>query len=113
MKIVIAVLCMTVIASFASLFLKKAGGADNKLKILISPFFYLGGFMYVGSACINIWLLQVLPYAVALPVGSLTYVWTMFISSRILKEKITARKIIGMVVIFLGVVLVAFGKGHA
>ena len=113
MKVVLAVLAMTLISSFASLFLKKAGGADKKIKILVSPYFYLGGFMYVCSACINIWLLKVLPYAIALPVGSITYVWTMIISSRILKEKITKRKILGMIVIFIGVVLVAYGKGQA
>ena len=111
MKIVIAVLLMTLISSFASFFLKKAGGADKKIKILISPFFYLGGIMYVMSACVNIWLLTVIPYAIALPVGSITYVWTMLISNRLLHEKITKRKIAGMLVIFAGVVLVAYGKG--
>lgn len=113
MTTVAAVIVMTLVSSFASLFLKKAAAADNKVKILISPYFYLGGIMYVGAACVNIWLLKVLPYAVALPVGSLTYVWTMFISNRLLGEKITARKILGMVVIFIGVALVAYGKGHA
>ena len=110
MKVVICVLCMTCIASFASYFLKKSSNTDNKLKILLSPWFYLGGVLYVISAGINIYLLQLIPYTVAMPVGALTYVWTMFVSNRLLGEAITKRKIIGMFVIFCGVVLVALGQ---
>ena len=58
MTIVIAILAETIVASFASFFLKKAAAVDNKAKILLSPFFYLGGIMYVGSACVNIYLLK-------------------------------------------------------
>jgi len=109
MKVVLSVLAMTLIASFASFFLKKSSSTDNKLKILLSPWFYLGGFLYVISASINIYVLQLIPYAVAMPVGALTYVWTMFISNRFLHEKITKRKIMGMLIIFAGVVCVAAG----
>ena len=110
MKVVICVLSMTCIASFASYFLKKSSNTDNKIKILLSPWFYLGGILYVISAGINIVLLQLIPYTVAMPVGALTYVWTMFVSNRLLQETITKRKIIGMFVIFAGVVCVALGQ---
>jgi len=109
MNVVISVLSCTCIASFASYFLKKSSSTDNKLKILLSPWFYLGGILYVISACINIYLLQLVPYAVAMPLGALTYVWTMFVSNRFLGEAITKKKIIGMLVIFAGVVCVAAG----
>ena len=108
--IIVVLLVQTLMSSFASYFLKKAGGADNKLSILISPWFYLGGILYVISAGINIVLLQLIPYTVAMPVGALTYVWTMFVSNRLLHEIITKRKIIGMFVIFAGVVCVALGQ---
>ncbi len=109
MNVVISVIMMTGIASFASFFLKKSSSSENKIKILFSPWFYLGGVLYVISACINIYLLQLIPYAVAMPLGALTYVWTMFVSNRLLGEAITKRKIIGMLVIFTGVVCVALG----
>ncbi len=110
--IVVILLASTCISSLASYFLKKASPRDggNKLKILLSPFFYLGGVMYVVAAAANIFLLQKLPYAVVLPLGSLTYIWTMIFSNRLLGEKITARKILGMCIIIAGVVLVAIGK---
>ena len=109
MNVVICVLSMTCVASFASYFLKKSSGVENKLKILLSPWFYLGGVLYVISACINIYLLQLIPYAVAMPLGALTYVWTMLLSNRLLGEAITKRKILGMFTIFVGVICVAVG----
>ena len=111
--IVVILLVETFISSLASYFLKKASPADggSKIKLLLSPFFYLGGVMYVIAALGNIYLLQKLPYAVVLPLGSITYIWTMFLSNRLLGEKITKRKILGMIVIIVGVTLVAYGKG--
>ncbi|MBR1861269.1 MAG: EamA family transporter [Lachnospiraceae bacterium] len=111
--IIIAILLTeTFLSSLASYFLKKSSPADggNKLKILLSPFFYLGGVLYVIAAASNIYLLQKLPYAIVLPLGSITYIWTMFLSNRLLGEKITFRKILGMCIIIVGVVLVALGK---
>ncbi len=107
--IIAALLLETCVASFASFFLKRSSSTDQKVKILLSPFFYLGGVLYVISSGINIYLLKRLPYAVVLPLGSLTYVWTIFVSNRLLHEKITKRKILAMCVIFTGVLLLALG----
>lgn len=111
--IVVILLVETFLSSLASYFLKKASPADggSKIKLLLSPFFYLGGVMYVIAALGNIFLLQKLPYAIVLPLGSITYIWTMFLSNRLLGEKITKRKILGMIIIIVGVTLVAYGKG--
>ena len=108
--IVVALIAMAFIASFASFFLKKSSPAEgSKLKILLSPYFYLGGILYVISASISIFLLQYLPYAIVMPLGSLTYIVTMFLSLKLLDEKITVRKIAGMLVIIAGVVMIAVG----
>ena len=66
--------------------------------------------LYVLAAGINIFLLQYLPMAIVMPLGSMTYIVTMFLSLKLLNEKITARKILGMTVIILGVALMAVGK---
>ena len=108
--IIAAFIAMAFIAYFASFFLKKAtSGEGSKLKILLSPFFYLGGVLYVLSASISIFLLQILPYAIVMPLGSLTYIVTLFLSVKLLDEKITVRKVVGMLVIIGGVVLLALG----
>lgn len=108
--IAVILLVETSVASFASFFLKKASGGDSKIGIIKSPFFYLGGILYVVSSCLGIVLLQLLPYAVVLPLGSLTYVWTMFISRWLLHEDITRRKLLGMAVLISGVILLAVGQ---
>jgi drug/metabolite transporter (DMT)-like permease len=41
------------------------------------------------------------------PLGGLTYIWTMIISAKLLHEKITRRKIAGVAVILVGVFLIA------
>lgn len=100
----------TLVASFASFFLKKSSGSENKIDIIKSPYFYLGGVLYVISSCLSIVLLQFLPYAVVLPLGSVTYVWTMLISRWLLKERITKRKLAGVGLIIVGVILLAAGQ---
>lgn len=110
MILALILLVETLVASFASFFLKKSSGVENKIEILKSPFFYLGGVLYVVSSCLSIVLMQFLPYAIILPLGSLTYVWTMFISRWLLHEEITKRKLLGITVIICGVILLAAGQ---
>jgi len=107
-EIVLALLFMGLSASIASFFLKKStvGGLSIK-KLLRSLFFYLGGFLYVFAALLNIYLLKLLPYSIVVPLGALTYVWTLLISHRFLGEKINKYKVIGIVTILLGVTLLA------
>lgn len=98
---------MTLIGAVASLLLKRASGADGIRALILNINLYVGGFLYLASAILNIWLLRYLDYSVVLPLTSLTYVWTMILSYLILKEKITIRKIIGVIFILGGAVLVS------
>lgn len=98
---------MTVVGSVASFFFKKASGAQGIFEILKNVNLYLGGGLYVASAVINIIVLRYLDYSVVLPMTSLTYVWTMIISYIMLREKITRKKIIGVIAIFVGAIMVA------
>ena len=98
---------MTVLGSFAALFLKKAS-VDIHIKVLLSNVnFYIGGGLYFLSAVINIYVLKFLPYSVVLPITSVTYIWTMLLSFYILKENISTKKIVGLILIIFGVGLVA------
>ncbi len=95
---------MTLSASVASMLLKKVSGCGF-IEIFRKPKFWLGAFLYVLSAGVNIYLLTKLPYSVVVPLGSLTYVWTLLLSSRFLKEKINIKKSIGVFLILVGVML--------
>lgn len=98
---------MTLMGSVASLFLKRASGSDGIRSMLFDINLYVGGGLYFLSAVINIWVLRYLDYSVVLPLTSLTYMWTMFLSYLILDEKITKRKIAGVILILIGAVFVS------
>lgn len=103
----IVLLIMTMFGSVASLFLKKASGLNSLIDMLKNINLYIGGFLYVSSAVLNIWLLKILDYSVILPLTSLTYIWTMFLSYFILKEKITVKKIAGVCLILIGAIIIS------
>lgn len=98
---------MTMIGAIASLFLKRASSFDNFLGLVKNPNLYLGAFLYFSSALLNIYILHYLDYSVVLPLTSLTYVWTMFLSQFFLKEKIGIKKYIGVSLIFGGAIIVS------
>ena len=104
----VAIIAMTFMGATASLFLKKASGSKNLMALISNLNLYIGGSIYVLSALINIWVLRHLEYSVVLPLTSFTYIWTMLLSYRILKEKINKKKITGVACIILGAILVAF-----
>ncbi len=100
------ILVMTIMGSIASLFLKKASGFKNIKELLFNYNLYLGGFLYLAAAILNIVVLRKMDYSVVLPLTSFTYVWTMVISYLCLKEHISIKKIIGVVCIVLGALVI-------
>lgn len=108
MILLFVLLLMGFFASAGSFFLKKSTvGGLHVHKLLRSPHFYLGGGLYVLSALLNLYLLKQLPYSVVVPLGALTYIWTLLIAHRFLGEKVTKQKILGVLLILLGVSLIA------
>lgn len=108
MTVILALAMMGLFASIASFFLKKStAGGFNFKKIVCSPYLYFGGSLYVFSTLLNIYLLKKLPYSIIVPLGSLTYIWTLLIAHEFGEETITWRKIIGLLLIIAGVGLVA------
>lgn len=100
------ILMMTIMGSVASLFLKKASSFKNLKELLLNLNLYIGGFLYLGAAILNIIVLREMDYSIVLPLTSLTYVWTMFISYLFLKEYISKKKMIGVSLIVLGAIMI-------
>ena len=86
----IVLLIMTMFGSVASLFLKKASGSNDLIDMLKNINLYIGGFLYVSSAVLNIWLLKILDYSVILPLTSLT-----------------VKKIAGVCLILVGAIIIS------
>lgn len=98
---------MGFIAALASYFLKKATGSKTLKDLLLCKYIYIGGFLYAFAALLTVYLLQVMPYSVVVPLCSVTYIWTMFFSYKLLGEKLSSKKIIGVALILLGTLCVA------
>ena len=53
----------------------------------------------------NVVLLRYMDYTIVYPMGAITYIWSLIISNRFLGEKITKKKVLGIALICVGVVL--------
>lgn len=102
-------LSMTLMGAFAGYFLKKASSAKSLKEMLIRPFFYLGGLLYLISAILNVYLLKFIDFSIMLPLTSVTYIWTMIIAYKLLNERITKNKIYGIGLIITGVFVLVLG----
>lgn len=103
------VLIMTLCGAVASLFLKKASGAESLVSTLLNINLYIGGAIYLAAAVLNIYVLRYLDYSVVMPLTAFTYVWTLVLSYMVLKEHISAKKIVGVGMIAAGAILVSLG----
>ena len=100
------VLLMTLLGALGSLGLKKGAANESDLvRLVFSPWFIGGGLLYFISALLDIWLLKCLPYVVVLPLSALTYGWSMALAWLVLKERISAQKIGGVLLIISGMVV--------
>lgn len=107
MMIYAALVLMSFTAAAASLFFKKASTGGGLTKLLVDKNFYIGGFLYGAAALLNLYILRYLDYSVVMPMGSVTYIWTMLLSFFFLGEKISREKVLGVLCIIVGAVCVA------
>ena len=103
------VLPMTLLGAVASYYLKRASGAGGLRALLACRALYAGAALYLLSALMNVYVLRYLDYSVALPLTSLTYVWTMLLSRRLLGERIARGQWLGTACIALGAALLVLG----
>ncbi len=98
---------MTIISSIAAFLLKKSTNkSEGFLSLLRNKYFYIGGFLYFAAMVMNIFILTKVPYSVCMPLGTFTYVWTLIISYKYLKEKITKKKLAGVFLIIFGCTII-------
>lgn len=98
---------MTIMGAVAAIFLKKASGFKSLKQLIFNINLYIGGLLYFLSALLNIYILHFLEYSIVLPLTSITYIWTMILAYLVFNEKVTSKKIMGLVCIFIGAVLIA------
>lgn len=100
------ILLFTLLGAFGAFFFKRASshGLQWSRHLMFSLLF--GGVCYGSGALLNIYVLKKVDYTVVFPLTSITYVWTFLIAVLFLKERMTLRKLIGVVCIMLGTILI-------
>jgi len=97
---------MTFLGALGAFFFKRVSTKVEDLETLIKePRFYIGGMLYVVSALLNIVLLRHMDYSVLYPMTAITYIWTLLLSHFLLQERITSKKLLGILCICFGVFL--------
>jgi small multidrug resistance pump len=95
------------IASVAQILLKNSAQIkrDSFIKEYLNKLVIIGYLMLFVSMCIGIIAYRVVPLKYGAIIESLGYVFVMLLSAGFLKEKITRKKLIGNLIIILGVVI--------
>ena len=83
---------------------------QNILNLLLSPYMLSGVVIYMCATVFWMYLLGEYEYSFIYPMSSMTFVMSLFFASYVFDEEITLYKIIGVLVIMLGVFIVTKGK---
>lgn len=73
------------------------------LQTIFTPYVFFGFFIYGLSSIVWLFVLQRFPLSVAYPSLALTYIIVAVLSTFIFKESLNFEKIIGILLIFIGV----------
>lgn len=101
------VLCiiLTMFGALGGYSFKKASSSESIIKIIVNPYLYGGVLFYLIGAILNIIVLKRIAYIVALPLTSLTYVWSLILAVTLLKENISKKKFVGIFMIICGAII--------
>lgn len=100
-------ICSVVMASFSQILLKKSAliKYDSIIKEYLNPYVIIGYGMLFGSMLATIVAFHKLEYKNGPMIESLGFVLVMFLSFLIFKEKLTKRKIVGTLLILVGIII--------
>ncbi len=108
----IAVTLSTLLTSTAQLFFKIAADklAFDITLILKNYYLFLGFFLYAIAAAILIKSLKYGELSILYPLIGLSYVWVTILSYFYFSEQITVFKILGVVIIIIGITFIGVGS---
>jgi len=103
----IMIFTAVVIVAFSQVILKKASSEEHKsfLAEYLNVKVIVGYSMMVASTLLTVLALSRIEYKNAPIIESLGYVLVLFLSRLFLKEKLTRRKVIGNLIILVGVLV--------
>lgn len=104
-------LCSVLISSISQILLKKSANRtyDSRLKEYLNPLVIVAYIMFFCSMMITMYCYKYVDVSAGPIFESAGYVFVGILGFIFLKEKFTAKKTIGMVLILLGIVVFSFG----
>lgn len=104
-------LCSVLISSISQILLKKSADRtyDSRLKEYLNPLVIIAYGMFFCSMMITMYCYKYVDVSAGPIFESAGYIFVGVIGYIFLKEKFTAKKIIGMLLIMIGIVVFSFG----
>ena len=104
-------LCSVLISSISQILLKKSADKtyDSRLKEYLNPLVIIAYGMFFCSMMITMYCYRYVDVSAGPIFESAGYIFVGVLGYIFLKEKFTAKKIIGMLLIMLGIVIFSFG----
>ena len=95
------------ISSISQIMLKKSAQKEyaNKISEYLNPRVIFAYFIFFGATLCSIWAYTVIPLSLGPILESAGYIFVAVLSWLFLKEKITVRKMIGLSIIIIGIII--------
>jgi multidrug transporter EmrE-like cation transporter len=95
----------------SAIFFKDHIELGTYLKYLLNPWLYLAGISFFAAAIVYVKILTNMQLSIVYPIiTTLAYVFTILASVYFFSEKITFINIIGISIIFIGILLTSYSK---
>lgn len=104
------VLVSSFIGALGSIIIKKGTSLFSFFPLLKTRYFWGGLFLYGVSVLFYVLALQQEELSVIYPLVSITYIWITFFSVKLLGEKMSQLKWIGLLGIIMGIVFIGLGS---
>lgn len=85
---------------------KEVNSLGQLLRIFLSPYVIAGLMVYAFSSVLWIYILNKGELSYVYPIQSTAFIFALIIGTTIFKEQLTASKVIGVLVICLGVIII-------
>ena len=111
LKYALLMLTGTFIASCSQIVLKKAADKEypNKLAEYLNPMVIGAYIFFFGASLCSVLGYKVVPLSIGPILEASGYIWVAILGKIFLKEKISPKKAIGLIIIIAGIVIAALG----
>ena len=106
-KYALIYLCSVFIASVSQIILKISSGRtyDSVIAEYLNPRVIIAYGLFFGTTLISLIAYKGLPLSMGPILEATGYIWVALLSLIVLKEKITKKKLLGLVIIIIGIVV--------